>query len=148
MALKGKFVYQHWVKTGTQEVSFMIPDDINETDPNYENRGKEITVTRDKGEWKDNPDQTFEDHVLVIQSCGIHNERPRSDHKIWNVAVIYAIYKSDDDRKNGKPPVFQADFTDWSGFNFNDLKNAGDVYEFCYNYMKANKDFVRESQDI
>lgn len=148
MALKGKFVYQHWVKTGTQEVSFMIPDDINETDPNYENRGKEITVTRDKGEWKDNPDQTFEDHVLVIQSCGIHNERPRSDHKIWNVAVIYAIYKSDDDRKNGKAPVFQADFTDWSGFNFNDLKEAGDVYEFCYNYMKANKDFVRESQDI
>ena len=43
MALKGKFVYQHWVKTGTQEVSFMVPDDIDETDPNYENRGKEIT---------------------------------------------------------------------------------------------------------
>ena len=148
MALKGKFVYQHWVKTGTQEVSFMVPDDIDETDPNYENRGKEITVTRDKGEWKDNPDQTFEDHVLVIQSCGIHNERPRSDHKIWNVAVIYAIYKSDDDRKNGKAPVFQADFTDWSGFDFEDLKASGDVYEFCYNYMKANKDFVRESQDI
>ena len=144
MALKGKFVFKHWVKTGTQEVSFMV----DESDPHYENRGKEVTVTRDKGEWQDNPDQTYENHVLAIQSCGIHSERPRSDHKIWNVAVIFAIYQSEEDRANNKPPVYQGDFTDWSGFDFEDLKAAGDVYEFCYNYMKTNKDFIRESQDI
>ena len=32
MALKGKFVFKHWVKTGTQEVSFMVPEDIPEED--------------------------------------------------------------------------------------------------------------------
>jgi len=146
MALKGDFIFFKYVETGTEEVTTIVPEDIPEDDPNYENRGQEITYTRPIGEVVDDPDETYMDHVLAINSCGLHSERPQPDNKIWNIAIIYAIYENEEDRLMGRNVVKGGIITRWDGIDFSEVENSG-VYEFCYNYLKK-EDWVRNSTDI
>lgn len=146
MALKGDFIFKKWVKTGTEENTFVIPEDLPETDPQYENRGKEITVTKDIGEVIDDPDNTYINHVLAINSCGLHSERPQPDNKIWNVAIIYAIYENEEDRLNSRNIVKWGDLTRWDGIDFNEVENAG-IFEYCYNYLKKEP-WIHNAENI
>ena len=146
MAIKGDFIFKKYVETGTEEVTTIVPEDIPETDPNYENRGQEITYTRPVGELQDDPDNTFIDHILAINSCGLHSERPEPDNKIFNVAIIYAIYENAEDRLMGRNIVKGGTITKWDGIDFNEVENAG-IYEYCYNYLK-NEEWVTNVKDI
>ena len=146
MALKGDFIFKKWVKTGTEDNTFTVPEDVLETDPNYENRGKEITVTKDIGEVQDDPDNTYINHVLAINSCGLHSERPQPDNKIWNIAIIYAIYENEEDRLNSRNIIKYGDLTKWDGIDFNEAKDKG-IFEYCYDYLKK-EDWVTNTEDI
>ena len=120
MALKGDFIFKKWVKTGEEEYTVTVPEDVLETDPNYENRGKEVTMTREIGEWQDDPDETYLDHILAINSCGVHSERNRPDNKLWHVAMIIALYENEDDRNYAKKVVKTINWQKWHPLDFND----------------------------
>ena len=147
MALKGDFIFKKWVKTGTEDVTFVVPEDISEDDPHYENRGKEITITKDVGEVQNDPDDTFVDHVLAINSCGLHSERPQPNNKIWNVAIIYAIYKNEEDRLNSRGVLKAGTITRWHGVDFEEVQKATNIYEFCYDYLKK-EEWVNKAENI
>ena len=108
------------------------------TDPNYDNRGEEITFERPIGEVIDDPDETYIDHVLAINSCGLHSERPQPDNKIFNIAIIYAIYENEEDRLMGRNVVKGGTITRWNGIDFNEVENVG-IYEYCYDYLKKEQ---------
>ena len=46
MAIKGDFIFKKYIETGTEEVTTIVPEDIPETDPRYDDRGKEITFQK------------------------------------------------------------------------------------------------------
>ena len=146
MAIKGDFIFKKWVQTGTEEVTTIVPEDISEDDPNYDKRGEEITFEKPIGEMQDDPDNTYINHILAINSCGLHSERPTPDNKIWNVAIIYAIYETEEDRANARNVVKWGDLTRFDGIDFEDVENNG-IYEYCYNYLK-NEDWITNAEDI
>ncbi|MAC40477.1 MAG: hypothetical protein CMJ05_01630 [Pelagibacterales bacterium] len=147
MAIKGDFIFKKYIETGTEEVTTIVPEDIPETDPRYDDRGKEVTFQKPTGEVVDDPDETYINHVLAINSCGLHAERPQVDNKIWNVAIIYAIYENEEDRLHGRNIVKYGDLSRWDGIDFNDVESSPNIYEFCYNYLKQ-EDWVTNATDI
>ena len=105
-------------------------------------------MTREIGEWQDDPDETYLDHILAINSCGVHSERNRPDNKLWHVAMIIALYENEDDRNYAKKVVKTINWQKWHPLDFNDIQASTDVYEFCYNHLKEKADFIREVEDI
>ena len=148
MAIQGDFIFKKYVKTGEEEYTVTVPEDVPETDPNYEHRGQEITLTKDVGEWVDDPDETYIDHILAINSCGIHSERNRPDNKRWSVAMILAIYENGDDRNYARKVVKSINYQNFESIDFEEVQQSADVYEYCYNYLKNNADFIRTVKDI
>jgi len=138
MAIKGDFIFKKYVETGIEEITTIVPEDISEDDPNYDNRGQEITYERPIGEVIDDPDETYIDHILAINSCGLHSERPQPDNKIFNIAIIYAIYENEEDRLMGRNVVKGGTITRWDGIDFNEVENVG-IYEYCYDYLKKEQ---------
>lgn len=148
MALRGDFIFKKWVVTGQEEYTVLVPEDVLESDPNYDKRGQEITLTKDVGEWQDDPEETYLDHILAINSCGIHSERNRPDNKRWSVAMILALYENEDHRNNATLVAKSINYQNFESIDFKDVQQATDVYEFCYNYLKENADWIRNVEDI
>jgi len=146
MALKGKFVFPKWIETGQEEIEVQIPEDLSPEHSDYDRRGEIQIKTNAVGHYEDDPDQTYEDHILAINSCGIHSER-YGDQKLWHVAIIWAIYPTEEDRRLAQNIVKGGQMSRYEPLDFDEINAAGSVYEFCYNYLKS-EEWIKETTDI
>ncbi len=146
MALKGNFVFPKWIETGQEEIEVEIPNDLEEGHVDYDKRGQTVTKTNAIGHYEDDPDETYNNHILAINSCGVHSER-YADKKLWHVAIIWAIYPTEEDRRLAQNIVKGGQMSRYEPLDINEINSASSVYEFCYNYLK-NEEWIKETTDI
>ena len=147
MAIKGDFVFKKWTKTGEETHTFIVPEGLGENDKFYDKMGQEVTDTQDIGEWQDDPEKSYMNHILVIKACSLHQERLTPDKKIWRLHILYNIYANEEERANASRVIAMGDVSHWEEIDFNEVEKADNLTAFAYDYIK-NEDFVRNIQNI